>query len=313
MDRPAEGEAEAAAGREASVEITRANACALLDRLPIGAMVLRGGEPLYLNRTMLDLVGYPDLAAFRAADALAHMFRGRDAQTLAEAAEGGAMPLVAAGLFLAGYALQRGMINRYIARPEHEQFLLLLAVSIILTSSTLIAFGPDARNVHVDYAYDSYEIGGVLVDKVRALAALGAIGGVAALWGFFRFTRTGKSIRACADNHVGAEVVGLHVKRLYAVTFGIGATCLGASGALLLLLVDVQPYIADDYTLLAFVIVIIGGLGSMPGALLGGLLVGVSEAVSGFVIMPSLKSMFSFGLLIIVLLVRPQGLLGRQA
>ena len=223
-----------------------------------------------------------------------------------------AMPLIAAGLFLAGYALQRGVINRYITRPEHEQFLLLLAVSIILTSSTLIAFGPDARSVHVDYAYDSYEIGGVLVDKVRALAALGAISGVAALWAFFRFTRTGKSIRACADNHVGAEVVGLDVKQLYAVTFGIGATCVGASGALLLLLVDVQPYIADDYTLLAFIIVIIGGLGSMPGALLGGLLVGASEAVSGFVIMPSLKSMFSFGLLIIVLLVRPQGLLGRH-
>jgi branched-chain amino acid transport system permease protein len=223
------------------------------------------------------------------------------------------MPLIAAGLFLAGYALQRGVINRYITRPEHEQFLLLLAISIILTSSTLIAFGPDARNVQVDYAYDSYEIGGVLVDKVRALAALGAIGGAAALWAFFRFTRTGKSIRACADNQVGAAVVGLNVKRLYAVTFGIGAACVGASGALLLLLVDVQPYMADDYTLLAFIIVIIGGLGSMPGALLGGLLVGVSEAVSGFVIMPSLKSMFSFGLLIIVLLVRPQGLLGRRA
>jgi len=223
------------------------------------------------------------------------------------------MPLTAATLFLAGYALQRVVINRYITRPEHEQFLLLLAISIILTSSTLIAFGPDARNVAVDYAYDSYAIGGVLVDKVRALAALGAIAGVAALWAFFRFTRTGKSIRACADNHVGAEVVGLNVERLYAVTFGIGAACVGASGALLLLLVDVQPYIADDYTLLAFIIVIIGGLGSMPGALLGGLLVGVSEAVSGFLIMPSLKSMFSFGLLIIVLLVRPQGLLGRRA
>jgi branched-chain amino acid transport system permease protein len=224
-----------------------------------------------------------------------------------------ALPLVAAGLFLAGYALQRFLINRYIARPEHEQFLLLLAVSIMLTSSMLMAFGPDARNVQLDYAYDSYEIGRVLVDKVRVLAALGAVGGAAALWAFFRFTRTGKSIRACADNQVGAQVVGLDVKRLYAATFGIGAACVGASGVLLLLLVDVQPYVAADYTLLAFIIVIIGGLGSMPGALLGGLLVGVSEAISGFIIMPSLKSMFSFGLLIIVLLVRPQGLLGRRA
>jgi len=222
------------------------------------------------------------------------------------------MPLVAAGLFLAGYALQRGLINRYIGRPEHQQFLLLLAISIILTSSTLMAFGPDARSVQLEYAYDSFAIGGLLVDKVRVLAALGALAGVTLLWVFFRFTRTGKSIRACADNQGGAQVVGLDVKRLYAVTFGIGAGCVGVAGTLLVMLVDVQPYIAADYTLLAFTIVIVGGLGSMPGALLGGLLVGVSEALSGFIIMPSLKSLFSFALLIVVLMVRPQGLVGRR-
>jgi branched-chain amino acid transport system permease protein len=224
-----------------------------------------------------------------------------------------AMPAVAAALFLAGYGLQRGLINRLIARPEHEQFLLLLAIAIMLTSGMLMGFGPDARNVQVGYAYDSYELGGVLVDKVRVLAAAGAIAGVAALWVFFRFTRTGKAIRACADNRTGAAVVGLDVERLYAITFGIGAACVGVAGALLLLLVDVEPYIAADYTLLAFIIVIVGGLGSMPGALLGGILVGVSEALSGFLFLPSLKSMFSFALLIIVLLVRPQGLLGRRA
>jgi branched-chain amino acid transport system permease protein len=223
------------------------------------------------------------------------------------------MPAVVAAMFLAGYALQRGLINRYIARPEHELFLMLLAVAIMLTSGMLMVFGPDARSVQVDYAYDSYEFGGVLVDKVRVLAALGAVGGAALLWGFFRFTRTGKAIRACADNQIGAQVVGLDVKRLYAITFGIGTACVGAAGALLLLLVDVQPYIAADYTLLAFIIVIVGGLGSMPGALIAGLLVGVSEALAGFIILPSLKSMFSFALLIIVLLVRPQGLLGRRA
>jgi branched-chain amino acid transport system permease protein len=222
-------------------------------------------------------------------------------------------PVAAGLLFLFGYALQRGLINRFISRPDHEQFILLLAIAILLTSSTLMAFGPDARNVQVDYAYESYEIGGLLFDKVRVLAALGAIIGVIALTVFFRFTRTGKAIRACADNQIGAQVVGLDVKQLYAVTFGLGAACVGAAGALLLLLVDVEPYIAPNYTLLAFIIVILGGLGSMPGALVGGLLVGVSEALSGFLIMPSLKSMFSFGLLILVLLMRPQGLMGRRA
>jgi branched-chain amino acid transport system permease protein len=222
-----------------------------------------------------------------------------------------ALPLVTSALFLAGYALQRGLINRFIARPEHEQFLLLLAIAIIITASLLMGFGPDARGVQLDYAYDSYAIGGMLLDKVRVLAALGAGLGAGALWAFFRLTRTGKAIRACADNPVGAQVTGLDVRRLYAVTFGLGAACVGAAGCLLLLLVDVQPYIAQDYTLLAFIIVILGGLGSMPGALLGGLLVGVSEAVAGVVVEPSLKSAFSFTVLILVLLVRPQGLLGR--
>jgi branched-chain amino acid transport system permease protein len=222
-----------------------------------------------------------------------------------------ALPLVTAALFALGYALQRGLINRYITRPDHEQFLLLLALSIVITASLLMAFGPDARNVPIGYAYDSYELGGLLLDKVRVLAALGAVIGVAGLWAFFRFTLTGKAIRACADNQIGAQVVGLDVKRLYAVTFGLGTACVGAAGCLLLLLIDVQPYIAADYTLLAFIIVILGGLGSMPGALLGGLLVGVSEALAGIVVAPSFKSAFSFGLLILVLLVRPQGLLGR--
>lgn len=222
-----------------------------------------------------------------------------------------ALPIVTAGLFLLGYWLQRGLINRYIARPEHEQFLLLLATATIITASLLMAFGPDARNVQLDYAYDSFQLGPLLLDKVRVLAALGAVVGVAALWAFFKLTRTGKAIRACADNQFGAQVVGLDVKRLYAVTFGLGAACVGAAGCLMLLLIDVQPYIATDYTLLAFIIVILGGLGSMPGALLGGVLVGVSEALSGFVVDPSLKSAFSFALLILVLLVRPQGLLGR--
>jgi branched-chain amino acid transport system permease protein len=223
-----------------------------------------------------------------------------------------AMPLVAAVLFLAGYGLQRGLINRFVTQPEHIQFLLMIALAIVLTSTMLIVFGPDAHNVQLDYAFDSYEVGGLLFDKVRIFAAGGAVVGAALLWGFFQFSRTGKAIRACADNNIGAQVVGLNVAQLYGITFGLGVACVGAAGSLMLLLVDVQPYLATDYTLLAFIIVILGGLGRIGGALLGGLLVGVSEALSGFFIDPSMKSMFSYGLLILVLLLRPQGLLGRR-
>jgi branched-chain amino acid transport system permease protein len=177
----------------------------------------------------------------------------------------------------------------------------------------LVLAGPDAQGVQLDYALDSFEIGELLVDKVRVYAALGAVVISALLYLFFNRTRTGKAIRAAADNHAGALVVGLDVNRLYAITFGIGAACVGAAGALTIMLVQVQPFLAVEYTLLAFTIVIIGGLGSLRGAIAGGLLIGVSEAVAGFLLEPSLKSVFSFGLLILVLLIRPQGLFGKAA
>ena len=220
---------------------------------------------------------------------------------------------VAAVFFLLGYALQAGVINPFITRPEHSQFMLLVAVAIILVNALLIVFGPDARNVQVDYQLESYELGKLLVDKARVFAAGLAVLAAAALFGFFRFTLTGKAIRACADNYLGARVVGLNVKHLYALTFGVGSACVAVAGCALVLLVDVTPGLGPYYTLLAFVIVIVGGLGSMGGALLGGVLIGVSEAVAGLFIAPSAKSMVSFGLLILVLLLRPQGLLGKRA
>ncbi|MCW5730297.1 MAG: branched-chain amino acid ABC transporter permease [Alphaproteobacteria bacterium] len=222
------------------------------------------------------------------------------------------LPIMAA-LFLFGYAMQTAVINPFITRPEHSQFILLVAIAIIMINSLLMFFGPNARNVLVDYAYDSYQIGPILLDKVRVIAALAALAVAAALFAFFRYAPTGKAIRACADNNRGALVVGLNVKRLYALTFGLGSACVGAAGCMMVLLVDVTPMLGPTYTLLAFVIVIVGGLGSMGGALLGGLLVGVSEALAGLVLTPSAKSMVTFALLILVLLLRPQGLLGRKA
>ncbi len=224
-----------------------------------------------------------------------------------------AMLPIAAAFFVFGYVLQAGLINPFITRPEHSQFMLLVAVAIIMVNAMLMIFGPDARNVQVGYQLESFEIGTLLIDKARLYAAAAAVVAAAALFGFFKFTLIGKAIRACADNYLGAKVVGLDVKRLYALTFGVGAACVAVAGCAMVLLVEVTPSLGPAYTLLAFVIVIVGGLGSMGGALLGGVLIGVSEALAGLFIAPSAKSMFSFGLLILVLLVRPQGLLGKRS
>ncbi len=220
---------------------------------------------------------------------------------------------VAAAFFVFGYLLQARLINPFVTRPEHSQFILLLAVAIIITNALMVSFGPDARNVQVGYQLESYAIGPILFDKARLYAAGMALAASAALFAFFRFSLTGKAIRACADNYLGAKVVGLDVKRYYALTFGLGAACVAVAGCMMILLVDVTPVLGPAYTLLAFVIVIVGGLGSMGGALLGGVLIGLSEALAGLFIQPSAKSMMSFGLLILVLLFRPQGLLGKKA
>jgi branched-chain amino acid transport system permease protein len=218
---------------------------------------------------------------------------------------------VAAAFFAVGFALQWFVVNAFVGRPEHEQFILLVGLAIIIVNALLMIFGPDARPTNLPYAFDSYLIGAVLVDKVRLYAAAAAIAVSAGLFAFFHRTRTGAAIRACADNLVGARVVGLDVKRLYALTFGLGLACVGSAGALMVTIADAAPGLGPAYTLLAFTIVIIGGLGSMAGALVGGVLIGVSEALAGFLVAPSMKSMFSFALLIAVLVLRPQGLMGK--
>jgi branched-chain amino acid transport system permease protein len=219
---------------------------------------------------------------------------------------------VAAAFFVFGYALQSVVINPFITRPEHSQFMLLVAVAIVMSNGLLMIFGPDAQNVQTDYQLDSFALGPLLLDAARLYAAGAALVATALLFAFFRFTLTGKAIRACADNYLGAKVVGLNVKHLYALTFGVGAACVAVAGCAMSILLEVTPVLGPVYTLLAFVIVIVGGLGSMGGALLGGVLIGVSEALAGLFIAPSAKSMVSFGLLILVLLFRPQGLLGRK-
>jgi branched-chain amino acid transport system permease protein len=224
-----------------------------------------------------------------------------------------AVPIAAIVLFGFGYMLQDLVVRRVAHLADHMQFLLMAAIAVMLIAACLMMFGPDAQGVRVGYAFDSFVIGPLLVDKVRIYAGIAALVVAAGLFAFFRYTDTGKAIRACGDNYTGALVVGLNVRRLFALTFGIGCACLGAAGAIMLLLVDVHPYLGPAYTLLAFIIVIVGGMGSLPGALLGGILIGTSEALAGILLQPSLKTAFSFSLLILVLLFRPQGLLGKAS
>lgn len=159
----------------------------------------------------------------------------------------------------------------------------------------------------------SYTIGPVRLDVVRSQAALMALVFIAGLILFLRQSTFGRSIRAAADNLIGAQVIGIRIRSVYAVTAGIGMACAGAAGALVAPIFDTQPFLATDFTLIAFIIVIVGGLGSLTGALLGGILIGLSEALAALVFSPALKTVFSYALLVVVLIWRPNGLFGEQS
>src|SRR5262249_15152225 len=146
---------------------------------------------------------------------------------------------LAAVLFALGYAMQVGIINPFITRPEHSQFILLVAIALVIVNVRLIVFGPDARHVQTAYSFPSFLVGPPIIDVTKASVGAATVAITAALFAFSRLAPLGQAIRACADNYTGALVVGLNVKRLYALTFGLGAACVGAAGCMLVLLVDV--------------------------------------------------------------------------
>ena len=219
-------------------------------------------------------------------------------------------PVAAAVLFVLGYCLQRGIVNAFIDRPQHAQFILFIAFALMITGLHLSFFGPDSRPIQMIESMQSYTIGPLRLDVVRSQAAIMALLLILTMMLFLKYSTLGRSIRAAADNLIGAQVIGIRVSMVYAVTAGIGMACAGAAGALVAPIFDTQPFLATDFTLIAFIIVIVGGLGSLTGALLGGVLIGLSEALAALVISPALKTVFSYALLVLVLLLRPNGLFG---
>jgi branched-chain amino acid transport system permease protein len=219
----------------------------------------------------------------------------------------------AAALFLLGVAVQRGLVDRLGEAPHEMQILLLLGVALVLENAALMAFGPDPQRVRSPLAAATLWLGPLFVDVARLVAFAMALVLTGALWLFLRRTDLGRTMRATADNPYGALVVGTDVRRVAAVAFGIGAACVGAAGALVSPILPFSPSAGLSASVASFNIVIIGGMGSLPGAFVGGLLVSVAESLGAVFLSPSMKELVSFGLLIVILLFRPAGLFGRRA
>ena len=218
--------------------------------------------------------------------------------------------LAAAVLFVLGVLVQRGLVDRVLEAPHEMQILLLLGLALVLENSALVAFGPEPRRVRSPLGLATLWLGPVFVDVARLVTFLLALTGTLALYLFLRRTDLGRAMRAAADNAYGALVVGTDVRRVYAAAFGIGAACVGAAGALVSPILPFQPSSGLPASVTSFNIVIIGGMGSLPGAFVGGLLVSVAESLGAVFLAPSMKELVSFALLIGILLVRPAGLFG---
>jgi branched-chain amino acid transport system permease protein len=223
------------------------------------------------------------------------------------------LPINAVALFAFGYAVQRGVINRIIRAPLLFTFLVTFGLNLIAINVLLLLFKSDFRSVSPSYSGQGIVLGSIVIPYVR-LAGLGvALVLAATLAVVLNRTRTGLAIQAVAADRDAAQLVGIDLRHLYGVTYGLAAACAGVAGGLIAMIQAITPTAGEPYTLQAFVVVILGGLGRVSATVVGGLTFGLIEAFGQSI--PGSGSVFAnaiaFGVMVLVLVTRPQGLLGR--
>jgi branched-chain amino acid transport system permease protein len=215
--------------------------------------------------------------------------------------------------YLLGYGLQRFVIGPAAHGEDRNILLVTLGLAVVIENALLYAFRADTRTINLRYAFDVVEIGPAFLALPRVIAFVVVIAVAIGLWLVMQWTDTGKAIRAVAKEKLGAELSGINVAHIYAVTFGLGTACLAIAACLLIPTYYVNPHVGNAFVLIAFTIVVLGGMGSVSGALVGGLFVGVVESLSGLYLGESLGQVGIFAMFILVLLVRPSGMFGERA
>lgn len=224
-----------------------------------------------------------------------------------------ALPLVVTGMFVFGYLLQRLIINKSSHGRDENILLVTLGLSIVLENLALLLFTSDTRTIETPYTLATVAIGPALISHPKLVAFAGSLLSCALLYLVVARSRLGRAIRAVSKEKQGARLMGIDVDHIYAVSFGIGLAAVGAAACFLLPAYYVNPQVGTGFVLVAFTIVVLGGMGSFVGALLGGLLIGVVESLGGLYLGESLGQIGIFVIFIGVLLFRPQGLFGAKA
>ena len=222
-----------------------------------------------------------------------------------------ALPVMALAMFVLGYCLQRFVVGRAGHGRDENVLLVTLGLAIVLENAALAAFKSDTRTIETAYTFSTVNVAGAMIAVPKAVAFFGALAVAALLLLLVTRTDLGRAIRAVAKERQGARVVGIDVEHVFAMSFGIGLACLGAAACFLLPAYYVNPQVGNGFVLLAFTIVVLGGMGSFAGALAGGLIVGVIESLGGLWLGESLGQIGIFLAFIAILLFRPRGLFGR--
>jgi len=224
-----------------------------------------------------------------------------------------ALPLCMLSLFCFGYLLQRHVLNLIVRAPMFNTLLLTFGLDVVLMYLAQIVFSADFRVVNPSYAGANFSVAGATIPLVRAVAFAVALTLTLAVWLVLVHTRLGRAVRACAQNLVAARLYGVEPRTVYALTFGLGAALAGAAGDLYGVVSQISPYIGDALTAKSFAISIIGGLENPLGVVIGGLFLGILESLTSLYVGPTYTDVASFGVLVLVLILRPKGLLGRAA
>jgi branched-chain amino acid transport system permease protein len=218
------------------------------------------------------------------------------------------VPVSMAALFVLGMVLQRSLVFRVVDAPELSSLLLTFGISIALVNLAQLAFTSDLRAV--EYITGAWLVGGLALSKPRVIAFAFAAGVTALAFVFLKRTRLGKAIRATSQSREVAMVCGVDVGRIHMITFGLASALAAAGGSLLAVIVAIQPEMGQVWTFKSFLVIVLGGAGNYPGALLGGMLLGLVEQLASLFLTTQLSEVVAYVLLVLVLLVRPTGLLG---
>jgi branched-chain amino acid transport system permease protein len=224
-----------------------------------------------------------------------------------------AILLLAPAFFVIGYLLQRFVIGPASHGDDRNMLLVTLGLAVLIENALLFAFRADTRTIDLPYAFRTIDFGFTFLSVPRVIGFAAVLFVALALWALMTLSDTGKAIRAVAREKLGAQLAGIDVAHVYAMTFGLGTACVAVAACLLMPTYYVNPTAGEAFVLVAFTIVVLGGMGSVAGALIGGLVVGVVESLSGLFLGESLGQIGIFLVFIAVLLVRPTGLFGAKA